>query len=421
MTAAVRGLSLRPVLVVFLLATCFLSLAFGFNLAEPGENERFGAFELESDDLVTYVVRKNEPSPGGFLGFQGEMYLSQFGLQGRVFRAGARVLGRRVLVYGPGGAVLLLSMTLALLLARLYEPLGASGTLVATCLLGASKWLAYFASSVYWVSFSFLLPFVVVWLLYDHRWDARGFRVILLVNTALLFARALCGYEFLPTIAIASAVPILVLDLAHRGFSRLTAARIGMIGGGSVVALAAALTVHLAAATVATGSFQAAKAAVSERALTRSSISDTLPAEPAALTESLKFRRVMDLVRPHCGITCRRAVIVGMFLGHPAVRIPVAGVPVPIGAFLLLGAWLFWLHARRGGLAAAMQPTGLRSALALSLPLALVAALVWPVMALNHVLDHLHLDAIVFYIPFLPLVYLSLGAEVKARVSRHAG
>jgi hypothetical protein len=111
------------------------------------------------------------------------------------------------------------------------------------------------------------------------------------------------------------------------------------------------------------------------------------------------------------------------YLRDPAISLPLvstegqrpsptpAGVPVYV--FIIIFVVLAWLAFRDRTAAGLVQRR-----LVLAAGIGLLGAMSWMVLAYGHMIDHRHIDAIVFYIPFLPLVFAAMALRVGLRDQR---
>ena len=60
----------------------------------------------------------------------------------------------------------------------------------------------------------------------------------------------------------------------------------------------------------------------------------------------------------------------------------------------------------------------LQRRLAVAAGLGLLGGLSWMVLGYGHMINHPHLEAIVFYVPFLPLLFAMIALRVQSRYRR---
>lgn len=130
-------------------------------------------------------------------------YLSQFGLQGKVFCLISSILG------GRGGfpflrflAALGTAGTFTLLVFLLRKKCGIlfAGIFYAVSLL--SPWIVNFARNLYWVEFTWFIP-MVIGLLCSMRMDSRKMRVACYASSYIAIAvKCLCGYEYISSVML---------------------------------------------------------------------------------------------------------------------------------------------------------------------------------------------------------------------------
>lgn len=175
-------------------------------------NLAFTDFQLDSENLVTAVIQADRAGAQVDavqygLGYYDAStkdfspYLSQYGLQGKVFRYAARI-------FAPGDPVPALHflcslftamtfMALVILLRRRYNTLFA-GCFYVTFWL--SPWVVNFARNLYWVEFTWFLP-MLVGLICAIKIDSKKYRIISYVAAFVTIAiKSLCGYEYITTV-----------------------------------------------------------------------------------------------------------------------------------------------------------------------------------------------------------------------------
>ena len=178
-------------------------------------------FTLDADEPLNYykcgsLDRVTFQSPEGETITLGNLdpYLSQYGLQGKVFRHLARYLPASQLedilwlvCTAPLALVLAL---LTVLVGRRYNPL-MGACFGVTFLL--SPWVVNFSNSVYWVEVTWFLP-MLLGLVCAIGIQRRAIRVCSIAGAFLcVFVKSLCGYEYITTIMLGM-IAFLLTDLA---------------------------------------------------------------------------------------------------------------------------------------------------------------------------------------------------------------
>jgi hypothetical protein len=162
-------------------------------------------------------------------------YPSQFGLQVLIFGVLYDWLHLPMTVIIAVNALLSVSVLSAIYLALIYEfgalP-GAAGILT----FALSPWIVVFAKSLYWVIWTWLLPVLLALLFGRQMYRSLPNAVMIGITFYILFLfKFLCGYDYITTIVLCSAAPIIYYGLKSARPASVSA------GGMAVVGLAACL------------------------------------------------------------------------------------------------------------------------------------------------------------------------------------
>ncbi|NBH96985.1 hypothetical protein D7Y41_03480 [Anaerotruncus sp. 1XD22-93] len=158
---------------------------------------------------ITFLNKNKEAYPRGEL----EIYYSQFGLQGKVFRHLTRYMNYENAILNLNLicsiATAVVFVLLVFLLYYKYNFLFASCFYVTFWL---SPWIVNFARNLYWVEFTWFLP-VVIGLFCSLKIKNRRHRIFsyILAFIAIL-GKCLCGYEYISVIMMGM-ISFLVVDL----------------------------------------------------------------------------------------------------------------------------------------------------------------------------------------------------------------
>lgn len=129
-------------------------------------------------------------------------YLSQYGLQGKIFRLAFRVLhnGELVVRLSQLMVSLFLAITIVLLCALIKKKYN---MLMAACffvVFWLSPWVVNFARNLYWVEFTWFIP-MVIGLFCSIYIESKKVRIISYFLTFIaILIKCLCGYEYISTI-----------------------------------------------------------------------------------------------------------------------------------------------------------------------------------------------------------------------------
>ena len=329
-----------------------------------------------------------------------EPYASQFGLQGHILSAVApKDAEARYQVYVVERficAFLFSIVLLALFKSVFFEfgPLPAWLMLIGCC---GSPWIAFMAGSVYWMSCLLFAPFVFSWCCYDRYRDSGRLITFYAILLGLFALKFLCGYEYITVVALLPIVRIVYSEvLAGSPWSRIlrisgVALVVSMLGFGIAVGF------HLIACRAEFGSWQKAKEVIVARMLFRvSNVPDHSLDKPGAQAAPLPpLNSVPETVSIY------------------AMKPTFGPLPLVIElAAILAGIGYYSSRARKRR---SDQPK-LR-ALGYASLAAAIATFSWFFLAYNHTAIHAHINPILFFLPLYPVLFILLGASVKAASS----
>ncbi|RBY89829.1 hypothetical protein [Blastococcus sp. TF02A-26] len=400
--------------LAWLAVTVLLALEIRFDvlrLLDPGYKD---LFQADSDALVRAEMLDPAPVLLPPLGSRGAEYTSQFGLQGMVMNW-----------LSPGDHLYeAMRMTTALLAAAVLATAvmasrrawGNRVAAVLLVLLTLSFWTNGFGASTYWQLWTMLLPILVPLLVWPRLGEGRRkwVRGCALV-AGLVLLKCLCGYEFISTVLLGSAAAVAFHEFRGRIDRRLLL-RLGVVLVAGVAGFALAMALHVGQLLALYGDASVIGERMGERTFS-----------PSSMALALDLARAQD--DPLFGWLLGSGDVVGLwlyqmtaYLRAPAVTLPAPTATgfgpgvygIPIWAFVAVYAALA-VEAYRGR----RPDAALQRRLAVAGGLGLAGALSWLVLAYGHMINHVHIDAIVFYLPFLPVVFLMIAlrtAEVSRRV-----
>ncbi|MDB4875826.1 MAG: hypothetical protein JWM41_2272 [Gemmatimonadetes bacterium] len=430
--------------VFFAATTIALFASFATNIFGVGGPGQFASFQEDSDALVVErIVTHAEGRDAFFGGFLvasaahntqrlysrppsaradaagREAYLSHFGLQGTI---AAWLAGTDVERTGLSIArlhlftALALALVLAALVTAARAELGLAAAVSSVVLLAASNWLVLFSRSLYWEIWTCYLPVLFVWLAYPRLSDRWRIPIVCAGVFGLVLLRALSSYEYITNVALGAAVPLVYFE-TQRASLRVVARHVVLLIAVGGLAVVAAIALHLHKLAEYLGGWDRAVAVLGDRVVYRSFGVSSLGFGYAPPGTRL-LREVVSRA-PWCERGCLAAVATGGYLLQPAFTIPGAHVGVPIGFVIGVALALIWrvLRARR---AAPGRLLDAREAFAAAALVGLTASVSWAVPMRNHMINHLHINAIIFYLPFLPLAFLLISAE-SVRALRRIG
>lgn len=418
------GLALGRSLLVFLAFGALLTAAFTVDPLRVLDDQQHLVFSGGGQRLVRQRVLSTTSEtpflyPGVTSPEQKQIYLSQAGLPGILAAWAApesepdrRAFLERLRV----GVAVLTAIVLAAFFTSAAEEFGLAATLVGVMLTGMSPYLLGFSRSLFFSPFLFFLPFVAAWLLYPN-WvrDRRHVFAFYLLISVCVCVKSLSGYEYFTTTAVAAIVPVIYYE-----WRQLDAWRVPVVQSFKVLVAGAAgfftaLSLHAAQLFHLFGSDGVA--AILDRATQRTvgnvnttdSIHEAFQKLHDALGPDGTPARILDMFNETLvigiGVFSRYFLLPAINLpGSQAGRMERLGLYVPIGLIVLIVfALVFWLNRHE------LELERPKHRLAVVTAVSLVAPLSWQILAFGHMIPHIGLNAIVFFVPFLLLSYLLLG------------
>jgi hypothetical protein len=337
----------------------------------------------------------------------GEDYTSQFGLHGMVMS----LLSPGASLYQPFRLVtaVLLAAVLATAILAARRAWGVRAAVVLGALLYTAPWLNAFGPSTYWQLWTLLLPMLAALLVWPRLGQGRRARLRgALLIAGLVFVKCLCGYEFITTLVLGVVAVVAFCEYRDRIDRRLLG-RLAGAGAAAVAGFAAALAVHATQLAVLVGDVSLIEGRAGDRTFWPTTMGIIAPRVTA---QAGPVGRWLIEQNEALGVWLFR---MRYFLSDAAVAVPapralgVGPLPfeIPIQLFVVVFGVLAWRAFRGRGADAAVQRR-----LAVAAAIGLAGAMSWMVLAFGHMIVHPHVDAIVFYLPFLPLVFAMVALRV---------
>lgn len=402
--------------LTWLAITVGLAVEFRYDVLRVLDPVYKNFFQADSDQLV--LLSLGDPGRGLFdpmVRPTGDDYTSQFGLQNIVMAAvspGTSLYGAMRLM-----TALLLAAVLATVVVACWRAWGGRAASVLLTLLVASTWLNGFGPSTYWQLWTMMLPTLVPLLVWPRLGEGRGkwLRGGLII-AGLICLKSLCGYEYITTVILGAAAAVAYHEFRGRFDRRLLGSLVGA-GIAGVVGFAVAIGIHMAQLLALYGNVSIIGARAGDRTFAPVNLEGLLIWVRAGAQDDALFNGLVQ-GDSAVGLWAYRMT---QYLRASAIAVP--GRPglglgpsysVPIWVFVLGFLALAWV-AFRGRISDA--PTQRRLAVAGGVSLA--GALSWLVLAFGHMVQHPHIDSIVFYIPFLPFVFAMIALRIET-VARRA-
>jgi len=289
---------------------------------------------------------------------------------------------------------------------------------ITAILLAWSNWLIVFAPDLFWICALFFVPFVLAWLLGDPARSIRQQRLLALLFTFFCIMKCLCGFDYTTNICAAVSIPFVYYGLRRAQPLRTIAARILRYGALSVLAFCCALSLQilqlLFVEKIPPSSIRFFFAEARMRTMSNGEgMSSGYDNAVLSVLHRLHFPAARDAsIAPYL-VPLRPVLRYIRYLAMGAVTIPSPfhSLQIPIGLFVVGFVIACWLLRKR----LRAKPHSRASAWIAATFAALVVSHLWIVAANGH-MTHIIFNAIVFYIPFLPMAYVAFGlACVKLR------
>ena len=360
-----------------------------------------GGFMIAIEPTVHIAAVRSIDGPG----IQRDVYpyISHFGLQYHLMKALS--LGRAELVlfvYTVGCMFALIAMATVAALIAAWARMTFSAThalaVLSVFLFSPMMWERAFSG--YWLIFLSFLPFLVSLLFYRQGMRGGSFAKLCGAIACLVCLKALTGYEYLTTIALSAAVPVVFYEVRAAEGRLSDAWRVILINGtwiGSACfagfVLAAALHVWQAAELF--GTWNKGLQAV------------FVPFGYSTFGDDTGIRSNANV--DAVGLTIAWVKTLGIRNG--IINAAVCGA-------LFLGIWraIYFVRWQRR----TPVPLGASNiALSWTILAAVAASGSWQIFALKHTLVHSHINWITMYIPFIPLGAV-LATDLLVRTGREA-
>lgn len=165
---------------------------------------------------ITFLASDGSELPRG----QFEPYISQFGLQGKVFRHFARymdyenVVDNLHLICCIAAAIVFVAISYLI-----YEKYNKLMAVIFLITFWLAPWTVNFARNLYWVEFTWFLP-MAIGLLCAWKVDVRKYRIMCIVGAFIsILIKCLCGYEYISTIMM-GLISFLLVDFVTALYRR---------------------------------------------------------------------------------------------------------------------------------------------------------------------------------------------------------
>lgn len=368
----------------------------------------FEVFQMDSQLSISLMLEKTKASglwsTGGFMllrEINGPVYTSAFGLHGKLFSVLYRLCNTDLQTFIDRSQYVICFLTavsLALLVLFAYKEFGMMSAITLVALSLVSDWFVFCGRNLYYLYFSMFLPLVVsFWLFPKVLNGTTKFRnYVLLVTIPVLF-KALCFVGFETNVILTTGIAPIYYGILFKARPKQIARWVGWLFFAGCLA-----TVIAIAATII------------QAGLWLNSFSEGFNQIWSAYSSRMGGQADPGRSAP-VGVSIFQ--IFDVYLTLPAITIPIHPwrfrVYATFFAFfmLLLPATLVSLldgrffqtieHERRKIIA-----------LSVATIWAFGASLSWAFLMKGHMSHHFHMNGMIFYTPFMLMLYMLLGKDI---------
>ena len=447
--------TINPFLSLFLAtAVIIMTLVFStFYFSEsPWDNS---VFQSDSEALVTRKIRSglsildDFQQKGGFLYAEEEnvsttipgLYTSQVGLQGLILNAFKNIFGldpTSFIGYSRIMVSLCFASTMAVILYCVWIEFGIISAITNLALIISAFWIVAFSKNLYWAAFTLFLPFAIGWFYYPKVIKSRNKNLsFLFMIGVLIFFKSLNGYEYITNVILGATIAPIYYELGAGTKKNVIIQRIVMICLAGVAGFMATYGLHFLQLYNFTHDLSKVIYILTERAIVR-----TLGENPYTTACDYSNYFILLLKYMNSQSIFRTAIpLVWMFSFYLICITPL----IPFRAnklnsfiiifisliLLIVSIGVDWFAGRPGlGISQIINLSfgfsfllyGILSLKTIKFPIpdklaylaysttwALVSSFAWVVLARNHMACHIHLNPIVFYLPFGVTLFMFIG------------
>jgi hypothetical protein len=317
----------------------------------------------------------------------------------------------------------LLALTFTAFIAVVTIEFGYLCAAITALMLALSNWLVVFGPDLFWICADFFVPFVLGWLLGDPSRPIKQRRLLAIFFTFSCLLKCLCGFDYITNIFAAVAVPFIYYGLRRGTPLRQIAMRILRYGALSVAAFGAAIVLQIMQFHFVQKETSHSVAFFFNEARMRiasngEGISNRYDNAVLSVLHKLHFAARHDVLAEHFLIPLRPVLRYFRYLsmGATTVPLPIHSLVIPVGFFVVGFPIALWLYRKRYREDASAKTDCVTAWMWATLA-ALLISHFWVVAANGH-MTHTFFNAIVFYIPFLPMVYVAIGISITTLVSK---
>lgn len=398
--------------LVFFILAVFYSANFNSNLFGLGRPGQFDQFQMDSEESVRIMLLKTARdgywSTGGFMmgrKIDDEPYFSQWGLQGKIASACYLMSGKKPTFIRTGHLVvaILFGCMLSLFTIYLSREFSWFVAIVFAFLVNLSDWLVFAGRNIYVAYFLHLLPFILSLMLFPLvlKGGRFKFKHFLWAIGAAHFAKALSYFDYSTNIVLSAAIGPLFYGILERktwrDIFRWMAITIGV--GVGVVAISIVMVAIQTA--LYTGSWSTCFDHLIKQAVHRSLASEANPVigAPAGVTAWMIFEQYLTLPMislPFAENPNRYRIYFSLYASIALL--------LPLAMCALLDRKVFprFENEHRRLMAFAVATAW-----------GLAASLSWPFLMRGHMYHHMHMNGMLFYIPYMLMLYIFFAMIIR--------
>lgn len=354
----------------------------------------FDDWQCDSEELIWTRIENIKNNGFGYnAGLLGDGYDAQIGLQGSILGLLQMTIGKYISIYSL--TVFLLCTCFFYILKWINDELGSGAVIVAYIFLLFNQWLTVSARNLYWVTFTFLLPFMVslYFLEREERTGVLSLKLYSAIIFIVVFIRTACGFEMISTILINMEAPLFYYACKNRWDKKKFLVRFFSIGSVGLLAFGFCFILHLIQLMVFTndGITMAAEMMKNDIAKRTGALKDMKDYAGGILRESLEATKV-SVIKKY------------LFEGNFIIFKLKMGVLLLIYSFF--ASWSFASEKYINGIEKVR--TQLMGLLLMN-SISVVAPFSWFVLASAHSYIHTHINYILWSLPTLVLLAAHVG------------
>ncbi len=295
------------------------------------------------------------------------------------------------LAFFRGINALLVALIFVLFGAWVYRNHGFLASLITLLLTFLSPWLNVFAHNLWWVLWNFYLPFLTMLFLLEYRNKSpekvsKG-KIIIAIFLAVFLKCFFSGFEFITTTLISAFVPVVYYGVKEKQSLRMFITDGVKYSLAMLAGVLAQMLILITQIRFLEGQFSDGVNHILTSFVRRSEVAPT--DSQMSLFELIKAYLAND------------AFALGFLPNN---------IPAYFGVLIIIAILaLILIYKKKKDL---MKPLIITTAFSILAPLS------WLVIFKQHSIEHMHMDYIIWYIPFLLYVFCTVGVAVSLLISK---